>query len=347
MSRLLALDLPALTQQLIAAVRDARRLATEGHDLELHQLLEEVRVAAEGASGPQYELLQLAEAALRTAARTDLGRAELAMRQFLAKVPTEAEEIFATLLIPQTLSSTRVQALSPQAQQQIEDLVRVGVLARGALGYELRPAHRALARDLHEPAVLRMWRIVDHCKSQITTARLDLSASAAYLAAHLGITEPQATRFLARSHVAELQGFRYQFNWTDASHRIAFIGPKPQNESGYHDEIWTIEDAWRAHLDRMTDRTLSAAIGAFWINAQQAVGTLPVPMAIPSEDGSMHLAWDRDEHHLDVDLHGDGTYEWFYSNRITDELDGTDEDRVSGMPADLASRFRIIAPQHL
>jgi hypothetical protein len=199
---LLDLDVPALTQRLIEAVRLARRLAVEGSDLELHDMLAEVRAATEEASGTKYELLQLAEAALRTAARTDLGRAELAMREFLAKHPKDADEIFSALLEPSRLAAPRVDRLDAEARKRFENLVRVGVLVRSADGYELRAPHRALARELHEPTVLRMWRLVDQCKTQIAASRLDHDGGAAYLAAHLGIAEPQASRFLAREQIS-------------------------------------------------------------------------------------------------------------------------------------------------
>ncbi len=108
---------------------------------------------------------------------------------------------------------------------------------------------------------------------------------------------------------------------------------------------WTVDDAWFGYLAQFANRHLARAVATFFQNARALGGAalLPVPTAIPSEDGSMHLAWDREQHHLDVDLFPDGSFEWFYRNRLTDELDGTDESRVFGMPDALARRIRLIA----
>ena len=50
-------------------------------------------------------------------------------------------------------------------------------------------------------------------------------------------------------------------------------------------------------------------------------GVFPPTTAGRSDLGFV-LAWDRAEHHLDVDLQDDGTFEWFYSNRRTDYCEG-------------------------
>lgn len=119
----------------------------------------------------------------------------------------------------------------------------------------------------------------------------------------------------------------------------------PQDMKEVFAVTWTVEDAWYGYLAQFSNRHLARAVATFYQNARAVGGAapLPVPTALPSEDGSMHLAWDRDQHHLDVDLFPDGSFEWFYRNRLTDELDGTDEGRVLGMPEALARRLRLIA----
>lgn len=196
----LELDIPELTQRLIGAVRDAQRMAVEGDDAELYALLERVRAAADEATETRYELLQLAEAALRTAARTDLGRSELALREFLAKHPMEAEDLLSTLLTPAPFPSAHAERLNADVRKRLDGLARIGVLSRSASGYELRAAHRALARDLIEPTALRTWRLVEQCRLQMATSKLDDDGRAALLASRLGIAVPQARRFVTRLH---------------------------------------------------------------------------------------------------------------------------------------------------
>ena len=197
----LEIGIPELTQRLIGAVRDAQRLAIEGNDVDLYELFERVRAAADEATGTRYELLQLAEAALRTAARTDLGRAELALREFFARHPVEAEEVFTTLLKPGSFKSSSAERLHHDVAERLKALTRVGVLSVSATGYELRGAYRALARDLNEPTVLRMWRFVEQCRQQISASKLDDDGRAAYLSSRLCINLPQAQRFVARLRI--------------------------------------------------------------------------------------------------------------------------------------------------
>jgi hypothetical protein len=95
----------------------------------------------------------------------------------------------------------------------------------------------------------------------------------------------------------------------------------------------------------MPERDRAEAVSTFWLSARQATGSLllPPPTALPSEDGSTHLVWGGDRHHLSVDLYPDGSFEWFYRDRLTDAFDGTDEERAAGMPEAFARRLRLVA----
>lgn len=123
------------------------------------------------------------------------------------------------------------------------------------------------------------------------------------------------------------------------------IGSTPQALRVIFEAPWSPDDPWGAYLSQLADQSLAARVSVFWRAAEAAVGpmTLPAPMAIPSGEGGAHLAWDAEQHHIEVDLFSDGSFDWFYRNRLTDEIDGTREDRASGMPEDLARRIRLVA----
>lgn len=67
---------------------------------------------------------------------------------------------------------------------------------------------------------------------------------------------------------------------------------------------------------------------------------VPVPRAQVIDDNdvgpSLYMVWEplNGEHHLDVEVFLDGTYEWFYRNRKTDDVEGTDK-RVPILPLHL------------
>jgi hypothetical protein len=89
---------------------------------------------------------------------------------------------------------------------------------------------------------------------------------------------------------------------------------------GYHDDPRL--RAWLAHLDGIKEpngslaRELWATLEAFTFPAIPQAGSLP--------DGGFELVWDREEHHLEIDVLSDRTVEWFYRNRRTEDLAGAD-----------------------
>lgn len=99
---------------------------------------------------------------------------------------------------------------------------------------------------------------------------------------------------------------------------------------------------WRAYLARMTDRALADAVDGF-VGRVRDVGLQSEPSAMPLEDGSMHLAWDSGPHHFDVDVHPDSSFDWFYLDRSTNALAGTEDERETRMTDDLVRCLRMVA----
>lgn len=45
----------------------------------------------------------------------------------------------------------------------------------------------------------------------------------------------------------------------------------------------------------------------------------------PNENEGIQIVWDLDDHHLELDLNPDGTFEWFYSDRNSGFFTGEEE----------------------
>jgi hypothetical protein len=77
---------------------------------------------------------------------------------------------------------------------------------------------------------------------------------------------------------------------------------------------------WLAYLQGLKERpeyaALAPRIEEFWLWVSEK---LWAPEATPTDDGFL-LIWDRDEHHLQVELFHDGSYDWFYRNRDRDTV---------------------------
>lgn len=89
--------------------------------------------------------------------------------------------------------------------------------------------------------------------------------------------------------------------------------------------------SWEKYLARIKKRPFGKYAIPFWKNiSQYKVG---VPVAGPYEPdvllNGMQMVWDVDEHHVDVDILEDGSFEWFYMNRFTNENDSGSQKNVN------------------
>lgn len=68
-----------------------------------------------------------------------------------------------------------------------------------------------------------------------------------------------------------------------------------------------------------------------WETLRQRIGpSLPPPYASPLESGSFAMVWDRGDHHFEIELLPDGTYDWFYMDRSC-ALRGGEEQQSLGV----------------
>jgi hypothetical protein len=71
---------------------------------------------------------------------------------------------------------------------------------------------------------------------------------------------------------------------------------------------------------------------------------LPPADVAPGDDGSVLISWDRDEHHLEIEVFpGDGPNELFYGNRATDETWSCDLDRANSLPRAAQAKIKLLA----
>jgi len=120
-------------------------------------------------------------------------------------------------------------------------------------------------------------------------------------------------------------------------------------ESELHESAVSLNQdrPWRRYMESLKQpagsfsATQVQAVFRFWQSARQALGKLvSLPLTQPTVDGAIQLAWEKGQHYLQVDIYPDSMVEWFYRNRDTNELDGTDEQRVSGLAQPLLARMK-------
>lgn len=138
--------------------REAGEALEERDFLTLHEKIKEVHEASEEASGPELDVLTVAESFLRGFARVEFGKEEIALRRFVREFP-EFREILAKLASGELVSHDSVVG----GDVLIED----GVLINTGRAYQLSRSLHSLARDLSSPAPLRSWYRVEDALGEI------------------------------------------------------------------------------------------------------------------------------------------------------------------------------------
>jgi hypothetical protein len=91
----------------------------------------------------------------------------------------------------------------------------------------------------------------------------------------------------------------------------------------------------------ITRSTASIAVRA-WLDVSDATGNaLPVPAACTGPDGQMMYTWDKERHHLELEITADGAGEFFYRNRETSELWGEEYRPGTPLAHDVVTKLKL------
>ena len=69
---------------------------------------------------------------------------------------------------------------------------------------------------------------------------------------------------------------------------------------------------------------------------------LPLPLAQSTGEGNIQLAWDLGQFYLEIEVQRDFGLEWFFRDRGTNELDGTEDGPIFSLSNSLISRLWCI-----
>jgi hypothetical protein len=79
-----------------------------------------------------------------------------------------------------------------------------------------------------------------------------------------------------------------------------------------------------------------------WSTLSNSVGNaLLVPDACPGPDGQLLYTWDRDEHHLELEIFPDTPAEFFYENDATGHVWETQFDIGAPVSAEVLDKVRL------
>jgi hypothetical protein len=99
---------------------------------------------------------------------------------------------------------------------------------------------------------------------------------------------------------------------------------------------------WHDYMKNLTSKPVGlssqrqAAVFGLWSKLTRLIGPdIPPPIAGPGGELGFHMAWNQNDFYLDIEIAEDGSFEWFYKNRATGEVRGSDNDRLREPPEDL------------
>lgn len=106
------------------------------------------------------------------------------------------------------------------------------------------------------------------------------------------------------------------------------------------------DQPWKRFIDDLGERKLFqphhlSRVRQVYRQIRDHVGPrLSLPVTQPTADHeAVQLYWDTGDKYVEIDVHADGTLHWFSKNRTTGERDGTDDDRVFGVPPPLLDQL--------
>jgi len=104
-------------------------------------------------------------------------------------------------------------------------------------------------------------------------------------------------------------------------------------------EIAETEFAWENYLksfaassDPVAGRMLET-VRAIWGQIKERIANCPLPITQPTAEGAIQLAWDTGGLYLDVDVLPQGGVHWYFRDRVTNEVLGTDEEPLETLPS--------------
>jgi hypothetical protein len=76
------------------------------------------------------------------------------------------------------------------------------------------------------------------------------------------------------------------------------------------------------------DSRFARAVQSVWWTLCNRVGeTLRAPAGGPGGELGFQFTWSATDHCLEIDIASDGTFEWFFRDRVRDEWQGSDDER--------------------
>lgn len=83
------------------------------------------------------------------------------------------------------------------------------------------------------------------------------------------------------------------------------------------------------------------AVERIWEQLRQQIGArLPLPRTQPMSSGAIQIGWYSDRYTAEIEVLADGRIEWFFRDRITKQVLGTEDAPETRLPAEFLPLLR-------
>ncbi|HKH44800.1 MAG TPA: hypothetical protein VKM72_09065 [Thermoanaerobaculia bacterium] len=77
-----------------------------------------------------------------------------------------------------------------------------------------------------------------------------------------------------------------------------------------------------------------------WQSLERSWGEIPPPHAAATEAGGFSMTWDRGRHHFEIEVLTDGTYDWFYMDRDSQDRAGAEAVPLNSCGPEMSAYLR-------
>lgn len=79
-----------------------------------------------------------------------------------------------------------------------------------------------------------------------------------------------------------------------------------------------------------------------WIYLKKKIRNLGDPLTQITSEGALQFAWDKDGNYLDIDIYPNGHIAWFYRNRFTREVEGTEDELLPSISEEIIYKLKVM-----
>lgn len=157
-----------------------------------------------------------------------------------------------------------------------------------------------------------------------------VSSGATYVISILApVSEALGPKGLFESWIERRSAYRHL---VDATWRPHGVGVSRSTSSAESERRRWSEYRGRLEADDSLSTTQRASILNVWDRIAGSEPLLTYPTTERDEDGAFHFSWNPPGRSLGIEIHSDGSLDWFFADHVNNVVLGSDDERLATLP---------------